>query len=105
MASVETIQTAFDRFEREQKIRDDGLRRAFGLLCDEIKRLQTMTGDLLKEAMERADSQTGTMAELTAALDAHPERLFAAMRAIRDGDDGVPEEDVDWEAPAPVKSP
>ena len=44
MASVETIQTAFDRFEREQKIRDDGLRRAFGLLCDEIKRLQTMTG-------------------------------------------------------------
>jgi hypothetical protein len=38
MATLDTIQAAFERYEREQKVRDAGLLRSFQILCDAIDR-------------------------------------------------------------------
>jgi hypothetical protein len=64
MASVETIQAALDRIEREMKVRDEGLRRAF---------------DILAGAMERNNQTLGMIHEQTVAVrqlvDEHLESL------------------------------
>lgn len=72
MASLETIQAALDRIEREIKVRDEGLRRAF---------------EILVGAMERNNQTLGMIHEQTVAvrqlvdehLDSLDERIHNAV--------------------------
>jgi hypothetical protein len=48
MASIDTVMAMLERMEREQKVRDEGLRRAFYNYADVVERLQKTLVDLME---------------------------------------------------------
>jgi hypothetical protein len=75
MASIETILEALDRAEREQQIRDEGLRRAFDLLCSAIERQQSVLDLIHRHTMATH-----------ALVKAWPAELQEALQDLVDGD-------------------
>jgi hypothetical protein len=86
MASIETIQAHLDRMEREQKVRDDGIRRALDIYAGEFKRMQRMVADRVIE--------THQVMESVADLLGRQNSLIESVRELV-GDQGASDDDED----------
>lgn len=95
MANFETIQAKLEQIGREMKVRDDGLRRAFEILCSAIDRngqtLQLIHEDVvatrraLEEHLELLDERIHNA--VGDALDDHVNPLEPAAVDDEDDDD------------------
>jgi sRNA-binding protein len=90
MASIETIQAALDRMEREQRVRDDGIRRALDIYANEFRRLQTMVSDRVAETHQVMGSITDLLTRQDSLIESV--RELVEDRAMDEGDD--------WDEPA-----
>ena len=77
MANIETLQASFDRFEREQKVRDQGLLRAFAMFATELKRLQEMLAD--HEQEQRLPMDMGDFMRLMTMMLDRQQQLLEAI--------------------------
>ena len=82
MADINSLQAAFDQFALDQKVRDEGLRRAFGLLRDAMLRMQEVL-DQVHEAATKEPAPSGVpglLKEIKALLEAQPNMIASAVR-------------------------
>jgi len=96
MASIETLQASFDRFEREQKARDDGLRRAFHMFADALKRLQETVETI--EADHRLPMDMGQFITLMTTMLNRQQQLLESIGERVD-------DEVAWETETGVYAP
>lgn len=89
MASIETLQASFDRFEREQKVRDQGLLRAFDMFATELKRLQEMLAD--HEQEQRLPMDMGDFMRLMTMMLDRQQQLLEAIGARVETETGMDE--------------
>ncbi len=61
----DAIQAALEKLDRDLRTRDQGLVRAFDILCTEIKRLQSMVGELSAATMDTLERQRELMESLS----------------------------------------
>jgi len=80
------IQATLDRMEREQKVRDDGIRRALERFSDEFQRLQTMVAERVAE--------THVVMETVSELLTRQTSLVESIQQVFD-ERGM--EDADWD--------
>jgi hypothetical protein len=86
LANFETIQASLDRMEREQKIRDDGLRRSFAIFVDEVQRLQRMLAEhASKQAMPMQMGEFITL--MTTMLERQRLLLESISQRVEEGGD------------------
>src|SRR3954447_3104172 len=90
VASIETIQAALDRMEREQKVRDDGIRRALDIYANEFRRLQTMVSDRVIETHQVMEAITDLLTRQNSLIESVRELV----------EDRAAEEDNDWDEPS-----
>lgn len=91
MASIETIQAHLDRMEREQRVRDDGIRRALDIYANEFRRLQRMVADRVVETHQVMETITDLL-----------ERQNSLVESVRElVEDRAVDEDDDWDDQPP----
>jgi hypothetical protein len=82
MASIETIQAHLDRMEREQRVRDDGIRRALDIYANEFRRLQTMVSERVIETHQVMEAVTDLLTRQNS--------LVQSVRDLIEGNDEQP---------------
>jgi len=97
VSGTEALQASFDRFEREQKVRDDGIRRALDIFANEFRRLQVMVGERVTETHQVMESVTDLLTKQNSLLESV--RTLIEDRAADEG------ENWDDPLPAPGRAP